>query len=137
MSTTHPSIRELTFIGRTREAFFRKGDNAQEHKEQLDMLVDLKWNIASSSNQSKTIFHNFEEMSPGLCISFDKSIGQARSDNVNETFKYWDSHTCICLIQQVENFVRADRDGDWALHTCTQAAQAFFPSLQPLIPQII
>jgi hypothetical protein len=70
-------------------------------------------------------------MSPGLFSSFDKSIGQARSDN--ESFKYWD--TCICLIQQVENFVRADRDGDWALHT--QAAQTFFPSLQPLIPQII
>jgi hypothetical protein len=85
------------------------------------MLVDLKWKIASSSNQSETIFHNFDEMSPGPFSSFDKSIGQAMSDN--ETFKYWD--TFICLNQQVENLVRADCDGDWALHM--QAVQAFLP----------
>ena len=82
MSTTQTYIREITFIGRTREAFFRRGNNAQEHKEQLDMLMDLKGKIASSSNQSETIFHNFEEMSPGLFSSFDKSIGQARSNYI-------------------------------------------------------
>jgi hypothetical protein len=62
-------------------------------------------------------------MNPGLGFfsSFDKSISQARSDNV--TFKYWD--TFICLIQQVENLVCADCDGDWALHM--QAVQAFLP----------
>jgi hypothetical protein len=72
------------------------------------MLVDLRGKISSSSNESVTIFHNFKEMSPGLFSISDKFIGQASSNN--ETVKYWD--TFICLIQHVENLVRADRDGD-------------------------
>ncbi|KAJ8050924.1 hypothetical protein HOLleu_04307 [Holothuria leucospilota] len=78
------------------EAFFKEGDNVQVHKEQLDMLVDLKGN-------------------------FDQFIDDARSSN--ETFKYWD--TFIYLIQKVENLVRADRDGDLALHL--QAVKALLP----------
>ena len=72
------------------------------------MLVDLKGKIASLSIQNKTIFHNFEEMSSGFFSSFDKFIGQARSNN--EAFKYWDIF--ICLIQQVENLAYADCYGD-------------------------
>lgn len=103
------------------EAFFKEGDNVQEHKEQLDMLVDLKGKVASSSNESAALFRNFEEKTPGLFSNFDQFIDHARS--TNETFKYWD--TFIHLIQQVENLVRADRDGDWALHL--QAVQALLP----------
>jgi hypothetical protein len=51
------------------------------------MLLDLKGEIASSSNQSTTIFHSFEEINPGLFCRFDKFIGQASSNN--EKFKYW------------------------------------------------
>jgi hypothetical protein len=72
MNTTQPYIREITFIGRTRVAFFRRGDNTEEHKEHV--------------GGSETIFHNFDEMSPDLFSSFEKFIGQARNDN--ETFKY-------------------------------------------------
>ncbi|KAJ8039008.1 hypothetical protein HOLleu_16589 [Holothuria leucospilota] len=85
------------------------------------MLVDLKGEVASSSNESAAIFQKFEEKSLGLFSNFDQFIDDARSSN--ETFKYWD--TFIYLIQKVENLVRADRDGDWALHL--QAVQALLP----------
>jgi hypothetical protein len=119
---------EIYFMSETGFLIFSRvrGDNPQGHKKQLDMLVDLKGKIASSSNQSETISHNFDEMSPGLLSSFEKSIGQAWSDN--ETFKYWD--TFICLIQQVKNVMEIG-------HCICRHFRPFFPSLQPLIPQII
>jgi hypothetical protein len=49
------------FINFLWKAFFGEGDNTQEHKEQLNMSVNLKGTIASSSNENATIFHNFEE----------------------------------------------------------------------------
>ena len=103
------------------EAFFKEGDNVQVHKEHLDVLVDLKRKIASFSNESFAIFQTFKENSLGLFRNFDHFMDDAK--NSNETFKYWD--TFIYLIQQVENLVHADRDGDWTLHL--QAVQALLP----------
>ena len=91
------------------------------HKENLDVLVDLKGKIALSSNESFAIFRTFEENSHDLFRNFDHFIDNAK--NSNETFKYWD--TFIYLIQQVENLVHADRDGDWTLHL--HAIQALLP----------
>ena len=103
------------------EAFFQESDNIQVHKKQLEMLVDLKEKVSSASNESTALFRNFEEKSHDLFNDFDQFIGHARRSN--ETFKYWD--TFIDLIQQVENLVRADREGDWELHL--QAVQALLP----------
>ena len=105
------------------EAFFKEGDNVQVHKEHLDVLVDLKGKIASSSNESFAIFRTFEgkKNSHDLFRNFDHFIDNAK--NSNETFKYWD--TFIYLIQQVENLVHSDRDGDWTLHL--QTVQALLP----------
>ena len=91
------------------------------HKEHLDVLVDLKGKIVSSSNESFAIFQTFEENSHDLFRNFDHFIDNAK--NSNETFKYWD--TFIYLIQQVENLVHSDRDGVWTLHL--QAVQALLP----------
>ena len=105
------------------EVFFKEGDNVQVHKECLDVLVDLKGKIASSSNESLALFQTFEESS--LCLelfrNFDHFTDDANSSN--ETFKYWD--TFIYLIQHIENLVHADRDGYWTLHV--QAVQALLP----------
>ena len=103
------------------DEFFREEDNLQLYKEQLDLLVDLKEKVSSSSKESAAIFHNFEGKSHDLISNFDQFVDRARSSS--ETFKYWD--TAIHFIQQVENLVRADRDGDWALHL--QAVQALLP----------
>lgn len=103
------------------QAFFEQGDNVQVHKEQLDMLEDLKEKVASSSNESAGVYKNFEEKSQGLFSNFNQFIDVARSSN--ETLKYWD--TFIYMMQQVENLVRADRDGDWELHL--QAVRALLP----------
>ena len=83
------------------ETFFKEGDNVQVHKEHLDVSVDLKGKIASSSNESLALFWTYEENSLGLFRNFDHFIDDVNSSN--ETFKYWD--TFIYLIQQVENLV--------------------------------
>ena len=81
-------------------------------KEQLDMLADQRGMVTSSSNKNVSFSHNFEENRISHFRDFVNFIDDAR--NSNETFKYWD--TFIYLMQQAENLVRADRDGDWALH---------------------
>jgi hypothetical protein len=90
----HSPIEEIfhSLVGQGKH-FWGEATKHRSTNEQLDMLVDLKGKIASSSYQSETIFHNFEELSLGLFSSFDKSIGQSRSDN--ETFKYWDTFMCL------------------------------------------
>jgi len=102
------------------DAFFKEGDNVH-YKEQLAMLEDLKLKIATSSTERAEAFQLFEEKSSGLFSSFEQFIDRARS--TNETFRYWD--TFIHLFQQVENLVRADRDGDLTLHL--QSVQALLP----------
>ena len=103
------------------EKFLKGGGNVQVHKEHLDVLVDLRAKIASSSNESLALFQTFEENILGLFRNFDHFIDDTNSRN--ETFKYWNSF--IYLIQQIENLVYADRDGDWTLHL--QVVQALFP----------
>ena len=101
--------------------FFKEGDNVQVYKEQLAMLEDLKSKIATSSTERAEAFQVFEEKSSGLFSSFEQFIDRASS--TNETFRYW--ATFIHLFQQVENLVRADRDGDWTLYL--QSVQALLP----------
>ena len=91
------------------------------HKDQLDMLTDLKGMVAWYSNEGVAFSRNFEENSIGRFSDFDHCIDVAK--NSNETFKYWG--TFIYLMQKFENLVRADRDGDWVLHL--QTVQALLP----------
>ena len=107
------------------EAFFKEGDNVQVHKEHLDVLVDLKGKIASSSSESFAIFRTFEENSHDLFRNFNHFIDNVK--NSNETFKYRD--TFIYLIQQVKKLVHADQDGDWTASTSRSGLTSHLCSL--------
>lgn len=92
-----------------REAFFK--DIVHVPKKQLDMLVDLKGKVASSSKESAAISRNFGEKSPGLFSNIDQCIDGASSGN--ETFMYCD--TSSTSFRMLKTF-RDDHDGNWVLH---------------------
>jgi len=101
--------------------FFKHENCLRNHKEELDILVQLKRKVANVAADSVNVFREFNEVSAPLFSEFDRFRRTARS--TNETFKYWD--TFIELMLQVDNLIRSDREGDWNLHL--QTVQSLLP----------
>ncbi|KAG1696934.1 Alpha-N-acetylgalactosaminidase [Nymphon striatum] len=99
------------------EAFFKQCDLTKYADE-----LKMKAKVADKNPQdSQSLLRQFQAHSDSLLTDFDQFIEENRSKN--ETFLYWD--TFIHLMTLLENLIRSDREGNWALQV--QSVQSLLP----------
>lgn len=102
--------------------FFKEEENLHKYIEQLKIVQNLKSEIRKKSSLlSVTALQQFKGTSDNLLGAFDQFIQVCKTQS--ETFQYWD--TFLSLMSNVENLIRSDREGNWALHL--QAVEDLLP----------
>lgn len=102
--------------------FLRQNGKMQKYKSQLDILVEMRTKVAEKSHtESSSLLWGFQDTCNELMHDFDQFV--LTNCQQSETYQYW--NTFIHLMQNVQNLIRSDREGDWNLHL--QAIQSLLP----------